>query len=86
MPAYAHASGIAIRKPGKKRTARMSFEACRCILFWMAARRRASPLNLFSHALARPEPDVVPKLISGPSANGAGDEDGEGIQALPTKP
>jgi hypothetical protein len=43
-------------------------------------------LNLFSHALARPEPDVVPKLISGPSANGAGDEDGEGIQALPTKP
>ena len=31
MPAYALASGIAMRKPGKKRTARMSFVACRLI-------------------------------------------------------
>ena len=37
-------------------------------IIWMAARRRASPLNLFSHELSAAARDVGPELIAGPSA------------------
>ena len=31
IPAYAQARGIAVRKPGRNRTARMNFVACLCM-------------------------------------------------------